>query len=203
MRIAVKPTRSVETAAMTGDKSCRSVLQIITGSVDGHVRVFDWPTKRLVHDLTGHRERVAGLALTPDERRVLSTGTDGTVRIWDLEAGRLIRTFEEHSEMTNRSAVSPDGRWVLSSGDDDAIRLWELETGEVAQIFHSPGFGCAVGFSPDGKRIVINHGSDLKIMPFLPYLWQQDPQALVEEAEREVGLRLEGLELVPAARAVE
>ena len=174
---------------------------LVTAGVDGHVRVHDAATGQLVHDLAGHTSIVSGLAVSPDGTRVVSASKDGTARVWRLADGVCERVFRGHGAWVNRAAISPDGRYVLTASDDTTARIWELATGRELQVIRMAGAATAAAFSADGKQIVTNDDQDLVILPFLPELWRQAPDRLLDEAERAAGMRLDDFALVPLAQA--
>lgn len=50
----------------------------------GGVRVYDWPTGKLVAEFTGHRGPVTCVCFTPDGKRVVTGSADSTVLVWEL-----------------------------------------------------------------------------------------------------------------------
>jgi WD40 repeat protein/tRNA A-37 threonylcarbamoyl transferase component Bud32 len=61
--------------------------RVLSGGMDGAVRVWDPASGTEVGLLLGHRGPVTVLVVSPDGKLALSGGQDGTVRLWDLEAG--------------------------------------------------------------------------------------------------------------------
>ncbi|AWZ05989.1 MULTISPECIES: hypothetical protein [unclassified Streptomyces] len=49
------------------------------------IRMWDTATGRCVRTLEGHTEDVYGIALTPDDRFLISGSSDGTLRLWELD----------------------------------------------------------------------------------------------------------------------
>jgi WD40 repeat protein len=121
---------------------------------------FDAPSGPLVRTLVGHTGSVNAVALTTDEKRVVSASDDQTLRVWDLETGLTLRTLEGHSDSVNGVAVTPDGRCAVSASGgyglrDRTLKVWGLETGRVLHTLEGHThwvFGVAV--MPDGKQAV-------------------------------------------------
>ncbi|MGW0785881.1 protein kinase domain-containing protein [Streptomyces sp. NPDC002913] len=56
-----------------------------SGDGEGNVHIWETATGRRIRTLEGQTEEVNGLALTPDDRLLLSGSTDGTIRQWELD----------------------------------------------------------------------------------------------------------------------
>ncbi len=76
--------------------------QIISGSDDRTVRIWDRQNGTEQTVLTGHTGPVWAVAVTPDGSEIVSVG-DQTIRIWDRRSGRQVRG-------TGIPAVPPIGR---------------------------------------------------------------------------------------------
>src|SRR5262249_658270 len=86
----------------------------------------------------GHKSQVNSVAISPDEKHLVSCGVDGTVRIWEVETGKEIKQHKDHTEIAWCVTYSPDGQYVLSGGGgtynratdrftegkDNDLRLW-------------------------------------------------------------------------------
>jgi WD40 repeat protein len=92
--------------------------------------------------LEGHTDIVTSVAITPDEKYVITGGADKTVRLWDATTGKEIRQFTGHTgKVTGVATISDeDGTYIFSSSDDGTVREWDLEKGtEIGQLIGHTG----------------------------------------------------------------
>src|SRR5262249_2865115 len=64
--------------------------RIITGDVNGTIRVWDPDSRRALLTLNGHTGQIWSLAATPDGQRIVVGAEDGTARLWDAVVGRQL-----------------------------------------------------------------------------------------------------------------
>ena len=57
-----------------------AIIEMIENKLNGMLQVF-----------VGHKDRVNGVAISPDGKRALSASWDGRLRSWNLENGELIQ----------------------------------------------------------------------------------------------------------------
>src|SRR5262249_19057084 len=106
-----------------------------------------------------------GLALTPDNRYVISTGIEkggpnrSKVIVWDIAAGKEKHVLTGYAGMVEGLAVSGDGKWVaaaINAGEGGSLRLWSIETGEEKLALIGKGRRGArrVVFGPQDKTVI-------------------------------------------------
>lgn len=100
------------------------------------------------------------IALSPDDRQVVSGGYKGEIKIWDVDTGKLLLQLPGHSSEIHGIAFSPDGAHVIScSGHwgsrgnevktdflgmeyaeavDCTTRLWSIKEGKELRRFNGP-----------------------------------------------------------------
>ncbi|KAH9203855.1 HET-R [Leptodontidium sp. 2 PMI_412] len=146
-------TREVTSVAVSRDGK-----QIVSGSWDNTVRLWDTSTGQLVlPPFEGHTSGVRSVAFSPDGKLIVSGSYDRTVRRWDVATGQqLLPAFEGHTDRVNSVSFSPDGKQIVSGSWDRTVQRWDAATGQ--QLL--PAFEghidrvTSVAFSPDGKQIV-------------------------------------------------
>ena len=123
-----------------------------TAGSQGDVRVWDPRTGRTFAILTGQKERILGLAFSPDGSVLASACADGLVLLWEFPADVLDLARRTMSAMTflhdfvkpailqpsltiagkrgksaNCVAFSPDGRLLVAGFSDGMVRYWYLD----------------------------------------------------------------------------
>ncbi|KAH8988296.1 WD40 repeat-like protein, partial [Lactarius hatsudake] len=136
--------------------------QIVTGSMDNAVRVWDARSGLPLTDpLKGHTFMVSSVAYSPDGTNIISASYDCTVRIWDSQTGVHIgEPLRGHTLPLTSVAYSPDGTYIISGSMDKTVRIWNSQTGTLVEkpLQGPSGQITSVAYSPDGTHIIC--GSD-------------------------------------------
>jgi dipeptidyl aminopeptidase/acylaminoacyl peptidase len=133
--------------------------QVMSGSADGAVRVWDAATGAEVRRLPGYEGQVGTVAASPNGKWVAAGGSDRAVRLWDAQTGEPCGTLRGHRGAVVGLAFAPDGKGLLSAADDGTVILWDAEWGERRQAWREcqPRLG-HMALAPDGKTVAV-HGS--------------------------------------------
>lgn len=119
------------------------------------LKIWDVETGKSRHWFELHKFEISGLAFTPDNRRLLSSGYDG-MRLWDMESGDLIWHVAVHSL---NASIHPDGHTIATAHADGRVRLWKIDTGaRLGEMDGPQTLLNSIVWTPDGERIVT--GSD-------------------------------------------
>ncbi|KAE9387351.1 WD40 repeat-like protein [Gymnopus androsaceus JB14] len=133
--------------------------QIVSGSGDESVRIWDASTGKEMHKLEGHTNWVYSVAFSPDGTQIVSGSGDESVRIWDASTGKEMHKLEGHTGWVYSVAFSPDGTQIVSGSGDRSVRIWDASTGkEMHKLEGHTGQVYSVAFSPDGTQIVSGSG---------------------------------------------
>jgi len=128
--------------------------QMLIGSIDGTVALWEADRSPPLRILAGHTSAVTSVAFRSDGRQVLSGSRDKTAILWDAASGERLKTFTGNAWVVSSVALRADGRQVLTGSEDQTIRLWDAATGTRLKTFQAPAPVTSVAFSPDGRRVL-------------------------------------------------
>ena len=112
------------------------------------------PLAVLERKLTGHKDWVLSVAVSPDGKWAASGSKDKTVKIWDLDTGECRATLEGHADWVNSVAITPDGKRILSGSRDHTIRVWDALQLEHQTTLEIDGMGQDAAASALAKAAV-------------------------------------------------
>ncbi|KAF5321442.1 hypothetical protein D9619_000082 [Psilocybe cf. subviscida] len=129
--------------------------QIISGSDDGTVQIWNAVTGKLEAKLQGHRGSVNSVAFSQNGSQIVSGSDDNTVRIWNTLTGEAEAELQGHTGYVKSVAFSQDGSQVVSGSFDKTVRIWNAVTGKVeAELQGHTASVNSVAFSLDGSQVV-------------------------------------------------
>jgi WD40 repeat protein len=128
--------------------------QVVTGSDDQSVRIWQVSSGKCIQTLQGHSDCVSSVAFSPDASQLVSGSGDESVRIWQVSTGKCIQTLQGHSGYVTSVAFGPDGEHIYSGSFDTSVRIWQVSSGKCIQTLQSHTGGVySVALSPDGSQI--------------------------------------------------
>ena len=137
----------VNSVALSQDGS-----QVVSGSWDGMLRIWNVTTGGVEAELKGHTDWVTSVAFSQDGSRVISGSRDKTVRIWNATTGGLEAKLKGHTVEVTSVAFSQDGSRVISGSKDKTVRIWNAMTsGLEAELKGHTNSVTSVAFSQDGS----------------------------------------------------
>lgn len=152
-----------ELQATMGVGTVRSVAfsddgtMLVAGLVHRGIVVVDLRDGRVMGELGGHAEAVAGLVFQDDDRRLISASWDGTIRTWltgEITTPAGTHRLEGHQDHVIGIAFSPDGSLLASASTDETLRLWDPVLGEPVAVLRPTNEALyTLAFSPDGRMI--------------------------------------------------
>ncbi|CAD6564821.1 MAG: hypothetical protein ASARMPREDX12_004446 [Alectoria sarmentosa] len=95
---------------------------MLTGALDGTIRLWDTYTSKCLRTYFGHVEGV--WALAADSLRVVSGAEDRMVKVWDTRSGKCERTFTGHAGPVSCLGLS-DNR-MCTGGEDNEVRMYSF-----------------------------------------------------------------------------
>jgi len=117
---------------------------IVSGSLDRAVRIWDAKERECRWALRGHDEWVNGVAVSGDGSMIVSGSGDKTVKLWDTKTMACDHTIRGHGDFVRSVAVTGDNKYVVSASDDTTLRVWDIKKSKLHGIFkgHNKGIYC-------------------------------------------------------------
>ncbi|KAF9392883.1 hypothetical protein CPB97_007409 [Podila verticillata] len=151
--------------AITGLQSDRLNRTLISGSLDGQLKLWDIKSGKCEHSMEMPAP-ITHLLLYTENNHLAVICDDLCIRIVDVDNRRVVREFWGHSNRITDMTFSPDGHWLVSSSLDATIRTWDLPTGHMVDIFRCESIATSLSFSPTGDYLATAHVDNVGI-----FLW--------------------------------
>lgn len=133
----------------------RNGTQIVSGSSDQMLRVWDAITGEVIDILQGHNRGIWSIASIEDGKKIVSGSLDGTISIWDGDTGNLMQILEGHGGSVFTVDVNHDGTRILSGYRDNTVKIWDVFSGQqINTLVGHKNTVISASFSRDGTRII-------------------------------------------------
>jgi WD repeat-containing protein 23 len=150
--------------------------EIVAGTSDQSVYVYDIETRQSVLRIHGHRDDVNAVCYgDKTSPHILYSGSDDTtLKVWDRRSmgdSREAGAFVGHTEGVTYIDSKGDGRYVLSNAKDQTMKLWDLRMMMSTERFdkidpeeHTTGFDYR--FAPYDEEEYEAHPHDCSLVTF-------------------------------------
>ncbi|KAM9990664.1 hypothetical protein ACTFIY_006724 [Dictyostelium cf. discoideum] len=120
-----------------------SINYFVSGSKDGTVIIWksdmlenNIPNTTLYRVLKGHSDVVQKVAITNDQKYVISGSWDCNVCIWDIQSGECIKTIKHQSQIIDISYQQADIDYISSVQSNGMVMIWKLFSKIEEPTFH-------------------------------------------------------------------
>jgi WD40 repeat protein len=145
------------------------------------VKIWNLERRTLISSLAPNSAHINAVAVSPDQRYIVTGGDDGIARFWDIDRGILLR-YLEHSQGIYTITISPDGRHMLcgskkapTTDKPGMIWIWDFELGvELKDLEGHKGHVTALAVTAD-SRYILSGGQDGVV-----HLWDLDTGTLLK-----------------------
>ncbi|RKF72731.1 U3 small nucleolar RNA-associated protein 21-like protein [Golovinomyces cichoracearum] len=137
---------------------------IISCSLDGKVKFWDFRTSRLLDELDWYPiTAITAIRYFAPNDLIALACEDLSIRIIDIETKKVIREFAGCRGTVNDFCFSNDGRWVIAASSDCIIRVWDLPTGHLIDGIRTKNQTTALSFSSTGEFLATTSEGELGI----------------------------------------
>ncbi|KAI9863580.1 MAG: hypothetical protein M1813_003603 [Trichoglossum hirsutum] len=128
---STKPIQVLEEAKDSVSSVDIAEHEIVTGSVDGRLRLYDLRMGQVYVDVIGHP--ITSTLQTTTTSTVLLSTLDSTIRLLDKGTGSLLQSYKGHrnTDYRVRSCLGIGEAYVVSGSEDGLIYAWDLLDGKV------------------------------------------------------------------------
>jgi len=86
-------------------------------------------------DISCHEERVRCVAITHDNKYIVSGSEDKSIKVFELQTGQQVYHFQQvHTSAILTICISHDNRYIFSGSSDNSIKILDIESKQ--QIHH-------------------------------------------------------------------
>jgi WD40 repeat protein len=126
---------------------------LVTASLGQEIKCWDVASHTELRTLAGHKERILGMALSADGRR-LASGDPAEIKLWDLASGQ--ETASIKTSLLLGLDLRGDGKTLAVSTESGTTEIWDVSADRprLQRKIDMRGWAPVV-FHPDGRRLAI------------------------------------------------
>jgi THO complex subunit 3 len=96
----------------------------------GTIKVLDFPSFELKHDIQGHTSNIYCIDFDPKGRYFACGGADALTTLWDLQELFCIQTYGQLDWPIRTLSISYDGDYIALGSEEQFIDIVNVSTGE-------------------------------------------------------------------------
>ncbi|KAK1755830.1 WD repeat-containing protein 36 [Echria macrotheca] len=163
-RTSFTPGTGRHTAAVTGLVIDPLNQTVISCSLDGKIKFWDFVTGNLIDEINwAPMAKITGCRYHPGNDLIAFSCDDHCVRVVDIETRHTIRELWGCRDDINDFTFSNDGRWIVAASQDSVIRVWDLPTSHLIDAFRLERPCTALAFSASGEYLAGATDGDLGV----------------------------------------
>lgn len=99
--------------------------QLISGSSDGTVRIWNIKTGKEISTVVIHKESINSVKFFPCGNLAISVADDNTLRVWNINNGDIVSSFSGESKFTCFT-MSPERQTIVVGENSGRIHFLSL-----------------------------------------------------------------------------
>lgn len=122
-------TNNVMSLALSADHR-----NLVSGSFDKTVRVWDVATGQERLTLRGHERLIDVATITPDGKFAMSADQGGFIKVWDLATRKERHTINTGKGRLQNMILMADGSMLACPSGEHTVELWNSSTRQKVQV---------------------------------------------------------------------
>ncbi|GFZ11974.1 transducin/WD40 repeat-like superfamily protein [Actinidia rufa] len=142
------------------------VWDLQKGHVDGHLRLWDIQTGKLLSEVAAHSLAITSISLSRNGNVILTSGRDNLHNLFDIRSlevcGTLRASGNRVASNWSRSCISPDDNYVASGSADGSVYIWSVSKANIVSTLkeHTASVLCC-SWSSLGKPLASSDRSGI------------------------------------------
>lgn len=150
--------RGKHTKAVTGLATDALNRVVISTSLDGKIKFWEFTTGTLLHEINwGGFTAITRAKLHRHSDLLAVSCDDLCIRVVDVETRKVVRELWGAAGRISDFCFSNDGRWIFGASTDSIIRVWDLPTGHLIDGVRTKSIVTAMAFSGTGEFLATAH----------------------------------------------
>jgi len=139
-----------------------TILASATAGDSPVIQLWNAFTGDLLRTLGGIPRPVGALTFSRNGQFLVSRSEDGQVMVWDPNSGARLRVLPD-SDYTGKPAFSPDAKRLIAASNHNTPHISFFEPTTGLELVTRPLQANALGWSPDGSRLILMSGNTTRI----------------------------------------
>jgi|GEM_PF-5207224 len=155
--------------------------------------LWDFRNNRLLKSfqLLSSGQYSLNVMISPDGKKVATSGEADQIKIWNATNGNLLHTFEGHLGIYDTQVFDSGSKFIASATADNTLKLWNCETGLPIMTINNVSSSRYLKFDRVNSHIAASYSDGtIRIWPLPPEITNEDPKSLLRKAEFESELKL-------------
>ncbi|KAK3600879.1 hypothetical protein CHS0354_019227 [Potamilus streckersoni] len=103
-----------------------------------------------------HSGPISCLAITKDNKQVISGSVDGLLKTWNLDVGDFADNLIGHVGPITCVAVAPDNTFIVSGSRDKTLRVWNLILAKAINIYRNHEYELSNVYVLSDSKLVLS-----------------------------------------------
>ncbi|MFX1499694.1 MAG: hypothetical protein ACFFDH_01875 [Promethearchaeota archaeon] len=111
------------------------------GAKKNLIKIWDISTQKFIRDLEGHKKGITSIAITPDNKYIISCSDDETIKIWDINTGGCLLSLDDEKNV-NEVNITSDGRYFITNTAVNTrvkkkgwVDVWSVKIWDMSVVF--------------------------------------------------------------------